>query len=80
MGVAMTDNDMTAMAYAAGVLDRAPHRPPLEHISPSAAARREECSDDAFILTWRDLARACLCILIFWAAYVAVWALLGGAA
>ena len=76
----MTDNDLTAMAYAAGVLARAPHRPPLEHISPSAADRREERSDDDFILTWRDLARAGLCIVAFWAAYVAVWALLGGAA
>lgn len=76
----MTDNDLTAMAYAAGVLARAPHRPPLEHISPSAAERREACSDDDFILTWRDLARAGLCILAFWVAYVAVWALLGGAA
>ena len=76
----MTDNDLTAMAHATGVLARAPHRPPLEHISPSAAERREESSDDAFILTWRDLARAGLCILAFWATYVAVWALFGGAA
>lgn len=80
MGVAMTDNDLTAMAYATGVLSRAPHRPPLGHISPSAAERREECSDDAFILTWRALARAGLCILAVWAVYVAVWALVGGAA
>lgn len=76
----MTDNDLTAMAYAAGVLARAPHRPPLDHISPSAAERREACSDDAFILTWRGLARAGFCTVAFWAAYVCAWALLGGAA
>lgn len=76
----MTDNDLTAMAYAAGVLAREPHRPPLDHISPSAAARREACADDSFILTWRDIERAGLCIVAFWAAYVAVWAIFGGAA
>ena len=76
----MTDNDLTAMAHATGVLAREPHRPPLDHISPSAAERREECSDDSFILKWRDLVTAGLCIVAFWTVYVAVWALCGGAA
>lgn len=87
MGVREMHDDLTTMAHAAGVLTDYRHRPPLEHISPSAACSHGTEDDDAEgieidepALTWANLARAVLCIVTFWAAYVAVWAIFGGAA
>lgn len=75
----MTDQELTAIATAVGVMKHDMHRPPLEHVSPSAAALAEDDLGE-FSLTWRDAAAAAAGIAGFWAFYVGAWALLGGAA
>lgn len=79
MGVAMATTEVTAIAEAVGVLRLDRHRPPLAHISPSAAALQRE-EDDIYIPTWRDLGLAVVAIIWAWAMYVTLWVLFGGAA
>lgn len=78
----MATNELTALAAAVGVLAVERHRPPLGHVSPSAAAVRHGCAadNDAFIPTWRELIAAAFGIVGFWALYVAAWVMFGGAA
>lgn len=68
------------MASAVGVLARELHRPPMEHISPAAAALQDDTTDEPFIPTWRDAALAATGLVVFWVFYVCTWALFGGAA
>lgn len=81
----MTTNEITAIASAVGVLDKDRHRPPLSHVSPSAAALRDadalvDPAEELMLPTWKDLGIAIVAIAAFWAAYVAVWLLWGGLA
>ena len=80
MGVVMAKTDLTAMASAVGVLEREFHRPPMEHISPAAAALQDDTADEPFSPTWRDAALAAAGLVVFWVFYVCTWALFGGAA
>lgn len=68
------------MASAVGVLEREFHRPPMEHISPAAAALQDDTADEPFTPTWRDAALAAAGLVVFWVFYVCTWALVGGAA
>lgn len=76
----MIGMEMTKIAAAAGVLAPAPHRPPLEHISPTAAATRAAAEVDDAPFTVRDLAGVAASLLVVWAFIVCTWALWGGAA
>ena len=71
---------MTQIARAVGVEAAEPHRPPLEHISPSAAATRAAAEEEPEVLTWQDLAGGLAAVLVVWAFIVCTWALWGGAA
>lgn len=73
---------MTALATAVGVLDKPIyHRPPLGHVSPSAAALRDAGTEtDLDSVGWRDVVGALALIVVFWVLYVSVWAIFGGAA
>lgn len=79
MGVAMKTAELTALASAVDVLNDL-HRPPMEHISPAAAALQEDTADEPYIPTWRDAALAVAGLVVFWVFYVCAWALFGGAA
>lgn len=76
----MENTDLTAMASAVGVLARQLHRPPMEHISPAAAALQDATADEPFTPTWRGAALTAAGLIVFWVFYVCTWALFGGAA
>ena len=56
------------------------HRPPLDQVSPAAAALRDEEEEEMFIPTWRGLGLVIVGILVFWVLYVGAWVVFGGAA
>lgn len=74
-------SDLTAIATAVGVLQHnldCRRRPPLDHISPAAAAlRHAQPEEDLYIPTWRDFGAAVLAVVVFWFFYVATWAIWG---
>lgn len=74
-------SDLTAIATAVGVLENnlaCRRRPPLDHISPAAAAlRHAQPEEDLYIPTWRDSGAAVLAVVVFWFFYVATWAIWG---
>lgn len=75
----MATTEVTAIAEAVGVLRHDRHRPPLAHVSPSAAALQHE-DGDFYTPTWQDLGLAVLGIIWFWAMSVMLWVLFGGPA
>lgn len=80
MGVVMSNAELTAMATAVDVLHDDRHRPPLDQVSPTAAALRDVEEDEQFTPTWRDLGLVIVGILVFWVLYVGTWVVFGGAA
>lgn len=74
-------NDLTAIANAVGVLQHnldCRRRPPLDHISPAAAAlRHAQPEEDLYIPTRKDFGAAVLAVFAFWFFYVATWAMWG---
>ena len=76
----MNNAEITAMATAVDVLLDDRHRPPLDQVSPAAAALRDEEEGEQFIPTWRGLGLVIVGILVFWVLYVGAWVVFGGAA
>jgi len=76
----MNNAEITAMATAVDVLHDDRHRPPLDQVSPAAAALRDGEEEELFIPTWRDLGLVIVGILVFWVLYVGAWVVFGGAA
>lgn len=76
----MNNAEITAMATAVDVLHDDRHRPPLDQVSPAAAAVRDEEEGEQFIPTWRGLGLVIVGILVFWVLYVGAWVVFGGAA
>ncbi|WCZ33634.1 MULTISPECIES: hypothetical protein [Corynebacterium] len=76
----MNNAEITAMATAVDVLHDDRHRPPLDQVSPAAAALRDEEEGEQFTPTWRDLGLVIVGILVFWVLYVGAWVVFGGAA
>lgn len=76
----MKNLELTAVADAVGVLQRDSHRPPLEQVSPSAAALKQRSIGEYMVPTWRDLGYAVAGLVAFYVLYVGVWAVFGGAA
>ena len=76
----MSNAEITAMATAVDVLHDDRHRPPLDQVSPAAAALRDEEEREQFTPTWRDLGLVIVGILVFWVLYVGAWVIFGGAA
>ncbi|GEM_PF-5810666 len=73
--------ELTDIARAAGVLHYAPHRPPLEHISPTAAhTRRHPAGPERELPTATEFAVGIAALLVVWVLYVTTWAMFGGAA
>ena len=78
----MKNDDLTALAVAVGVLEEPAsrarcHRPPLEHISPSAAHTRA-VEEEAWEPTWKTVCGALMIIVTVWAWTLLLW-VLGGA-
>lgn len=76
----MNNAEITAMATAVDVLYDDRHRPPLDQVSPAAAALRDGKEGEQFTPTWRDLGLVIVGILVFWVLYVGAWVVFGGAA